>query len=222
MRFLCLHGMGTNSQIFETQTAALRFELGDNHTYEFVEGAIAAEVAPELQSMLSSTDDCFSYLDFDDMDSCNAALDQLDAYLTVEGPFDAVLAFSQGATIAATYIVRKLKANSELEKFISPFKCAVFFSAGGAYDPNLLLSGEIRLLTQDSDGEMIPIPTVHVWGRNDTAINAAEVSGICDPGSREVFVHEGGHEIPGARMNAEVKSIVRAIRRVVYMASVEE
>ncbi|CAH0059093.1 unnamed protein product [Clonostachys solani] len=46
MRFLCLHGMGTNSRIFEAQTAAIRYGLGSLHTYEYVDGALPTAMAP--------------------------------------------------------------------------------------------------------------------------------------------------------------------------------
>jgi hypothetical protein len=64
MRFLCLHGIGTNNHVLEMQTgithtlndtremlllkdlaATVRYELGDTHTYEFVEGTERAPIA---------------------------------------------------------------------------------------------------------------------------------------------------------------------------------
>ena len=34
------------------------------------------------------------------------AISQLEAYLAVEGPFDGVIGYSQGASLAATYLIR--------------------------------------------------------------------------------------------------------------------
>lgn len=34
------------SKIFEIQTAAIRYELGDNHIYDFVEGTIPSKMQP--------------------------------------------------------------------------------------------------------------------------------------------------------------------------------
>ena len=48
MRFLCLHGMGTNSRIFEAQTAAIRYLLGSEHTFEFIDGAVPTAMAPSM------------------------------------------------------------------------------------------------------------------------------------------------------------------------------
>lgn len=60
-----------------------------------------------------------------------------------------------------------------------PFKCAIFFSAPVAYasDP-LEKKGQFRALTRAQDGELIGIPTAHIWGRKDTTIDAATVSGL--------------------------------------------
>ncbi|KAK4236507.1 family of serine hydrolases 3 [Achaetomium macrosporum] len=210
MRFLCLHGLGTNSQ-----TAALRYELGDSHTYEFVDGTIPTSMAPEFANVASPNDDFFAYANFDDLASCLTALDQLDAYVAAEGPFDGLLAFSQGATIAATYLAHMHRTGRR-----PPFKCAVFFSAGGVFDFDLLASGKVKLLTPEDVGEIITIPTAHIWGLQDnTPVQSAAVGAVCAGEKRQVFLHEGGHEIPGVRSPADVKGSVRVMRRVISMAA---
>lgn len=255
MRFLCLHGLGTNSQvgsswnhvivctvltswqIFENQTgksfthvrnypllmlhrhkAALRYELGYHHTYEFVEGTYSTDPAPEIRGATSTADEFFSYVDIQDISSWAKALDQLEEYLAVEGPFDGVFAFSQGAQLAATYIVHKTRQSPQSNPI---FKCAVFFSAGMAYDPDQLQQKTDRPLSHAVDGEVIRIPTAHIWGCNDSS-SGEQVSGICASECKEIYVHDGGHEIPGARMSVAVRSIVRAIRRVVSLATNED
>ncbi|KAI1652665.1 hypothetical protein F4813DRAFT_377306 [Daldinia decipiens] len=47
---------------------------------------------------------------------------------------------------------------------------------------------------------------------------ASNVSGIRVPETRQVYVHSGSQEIPGARMSTTVKLSVRKIRRVVSLA----
>ncbi|KAK4200775.1 serine hydrolase FSH [Triangularia verruculosa] len=217
MRFLCLHGLGTNSQIFETQTAAIRYDLGDKHIYDFVEGTIPCKMAPEFESVASATDRFFCYADFDDLPSCLAALDQLDTYVQEEGPFDGLMAFSQGATIAATYLANKSRYNEP-----SPFKCAVLFSAGGVFDVELLKKGVVSPLTAETAGEIIRIPTAHIWGVNDSMVESGTVSAVCEAGKREVYVHDGGHEIPAVRSPVQVKACVRVLRRVISIAASEE
>ena len=198
-----------------SRKAALRYELGDSHTYEFVEGTIPTSMAPEFASVASPSDEFFAYADFNDLGSCVAALDQLGAYIAAEGPFDCLLAFSQGATIAATYLAHMHRIGNT-----APFKCAVFFSAGGVFDVDLLASGQVKLLTPEDVGEVITIPTVHIWGsRDNTPVQSAAVGAVCVAEKRQVFLHEGGHEIPGVRNPAGVKGSVRAMRRVISVVA---
>lgn len=151
------------------------------------------------------------------IDSCASTLVNLDNYLAVEGPFDMVLAFSQGAMIAATYIIWKSRQSPDLPL---PFKGAVFLSASGAYDPDLLRKGFLRALTPRVDGNLIRIPTAHIWGRGDiSSRKASDLSGLCASDTRHIYIHPGGHEIPGARMNGAVRYIVQIIRRVISLAN---
>ena len=49
MRFLCLHGMGTNSRIFETQIAGMCQRLqNQGHEFIFVDGIIECDAAPGM------------------------------------------------------------------------------------------------------------------------------------------------------------------------------
>ncbi|KAI0147453.1 serine hydrolase-domain-containing protein [Xylariaceae sp. FL1272] len=150
------------------------------------------------------------------MESCAAALSDLEMYLALEGPFDGVLAFSQGAMLAATYLAWKETQDQNLGVTDRPFKFAVFFSAWDVYDGKLLHQGQARRMAEKTDGHVINIPTAHIWGRNDsTSGNPIGVSQLCVATSRQVFVHEGAHEVPGSRMSSSVKASVRMIRRVI-------
>lgn len=176
-----------------------------------------------MREVTSSTDEFFSFADIHNFDSCLKALDLLDDYIKAEGPFDGVIAFSQGAIIAASYLCRWRKlqqgTNGKGSSTPPPFKCAIFFSATAAYSWNSLKDGNLRALSRAEDGELIQIPTAHIWGRDDDTIDANSVSGLCATDTAETFVHEGGHEIPGVRMNTAVKSSVRVMRRVIAMAA---
>lgn len=174
---------------------------------------------PELREVTSSTDEFFSYADIEDVESCLKALELLDSYVIAEGPFDGVLAFSQGAIIAASYLARRRQLGQLSKKSDLPFKCAIFFSAPAVYR---IENGQLRPMTRDADGEMINIPTAHIWGSNDTTINGQAISDLCASETREIYVHEGGHEVPGARMNSAVKSSVQIIRRVISMTSYKQ
>lgn len=50
MRFLCLHGMGTNSAVYEAQLAPVRAQLDPSHEYVFLDGEIECEPAEGMRS----------------------------------------------------------------------------------------------------------------------------------------------------------------------------
>lgn len=43
MRFLCLHGMGTSANIFESQLAAVRASIPGQHEFFFLDGQVEGE-----------------------------------------------------------------------------------------------------------------------------------------------------------------------------------
>ncbi|MCJ1396734.1 hypothetical protein MMC18_009626 [Xylographa bjoerkii] len=236
MRFLCLHGMGANnkacltkfpyqcrtaladsrSQIFEMQTAAIRYELGDHHTYEFVEGTVPCPLFPAFRAFLTPGEQYFTYFSIDSVASFQKAINDLDAYAAAEGPFDGIMGFSQGALLAASFIAGKVQRTGQGRAGV-PFKCAVFFSGTGPVQYEALGRGDDSGI-EYVEGEVIPIPTAHVWGAGDEIWpgRGRELSLSCKADARTVFVHDGGHDIPGARAKREVTGIVHALRRTVY------
>lgn len=52
MRFLCLHGMGTNSRILEAQIAGICARL-EGHDFVFVDGEVECDAADGM-SMISN------------------------------------------------------------------------------------------------------------------------------------------------------------------------
>ena len=82
----------------------------------------------------------------------------------------------------------------------------------------LLAKGERKLLEpEELEVPRLRLPTAHIWGKNDTLWpGTSEVlCELCEEGERTVFVHEEGHDIPGARAKEAVQGSLRAIRRTV-------
>ncbi|KAI0547974.1 serine hydrolase-domain-containing protein [Xylaria curta] len=174
-------------------------------------------MAPELKHVYSA-DEYFEYADFKDLDSCAKALDDLESYMRAEGPFDAVMAFSQGASLAVSYIAQRM--GQDLSLLNAPmFKSAVLFSPIAALHPSLVRRHQAQTLDAAVDGEVIDIPTALIWGRNDSVADTASISGLITPRLRETYVHNGGHEIPGPRMKDDVRNVVQLIRRVISLSS---
>ncbi|TEY39883.1 hypothetical protein BOTCAL_0448g00090 [Botryotinia calthae] len=230
MRFLCLHGTGTNSQIFEMQSAALRSELGGNHTFQFLEGVIAVPPVPEIATYLTGKDECFTYFDYGSKDSISKALKDLGRYVVEEGPFDGIMAFSHGVSLASMFVIQSLQKSCEVlpgsphypaQTPCPIFKCAVFLS--GVRPTNMGLSveedGQIRFLDEHLDGVIIDIPTAHIFAFNDAVIpgESKKLTELCASDTRAIFVHDQGHEVPKSR--EAVLGAVHVIRRVIDCAS---
>jgi len=208
------------------QSSAIRFELGDNHTYEFVEGVVPWSIEPEAKSLFSDGDRAFAYFDPGSPQSYRTAVAQLDRFITAEGPFDGVMAFSQGAVLAATLLVQKQYEDSAGQHLNPLFKCAIFFS-GSIPNSVVSLHGKIPETAPpvESDvGEIIGIPTAHIWGADDMLFRAdcERLSKLCRADRKSVYVHDGGHEIPGIKMRTGVVSSVKVIRRAVTRALVAQ
>ena len=115
----------------------------------------------------------WAYFDPSSTASYIKALDYLDTYVAAEGPFDGVLGFSQGASLAAMHLVRKaIQAPTEAP----PFKCAILISCAAVYDPVAYFErGEVRVLDFERDGRPIKIPTVHIWASRIPCTTRAKI-----------------------------------------------
>ncbi|KAF2650361.1 DUF341 domain protein [Lophiostoma macrostomum CBS 122681] len=205
MRFLCLHGIGTNNHVLEIQTATIRYELGDSHMYEFVEGTETAPIASEIKSLYPSSDAYFTYF-LPDSTSILRAIEQLDQYIAEEGPFDGAIGFSQGAGLLSTYLI---KLSQESPQAPLPLKCAVFFSAASIFSLRELAEGRVKLLDPQIEGQvpLLSLPTAHIWGQKDEKFDKESklLSLLCDKRLRHIFVHGEGHEIPSSRAGEAVQ-----------------
>ena len=172
-------------------------------------------VCEEIQGFFSAEDNYFGYFEREDLKSCQKVLTDLQKFIAVEGPFDGVIAFSQGAVIASTLIVQHARRNPRAAPI---FKCAIFFSGGQPCDPDLLESGEVREMNFKEDGEVIQVPTANIWGRNDPFHWVSEIDRLCAADRRISYIHEGSHEIPGSKMKDAVTDCVNIFRRVIDMA----
>lgn len=139
----------------------------------------------------------------------------LKSYIAAEGPFDGVMAFSNGAALAATLLIGSQKASS------SPFKCAVFLSGGIPFDEEALHQDKVANL-QPTESHMITIPTAHVWGSNDQlwAWTSETLSNMCDGNLRSVYTHAGVHEVPGSRSKEAVTGALQAINKMIETVQV--
>jgi len=121
MRFLCLHGMGTSSQIFEAQLSRIKDQLEGHHDFVFLQGEVETDPAPGIKEFYPGP--YYTYFEVPTKCQVQEALELLEEFIEDEGPFDGVIAFSNGAAVAASYLLQDSKRPSPQH----PFKCAVFF-----------------------------------------------------------------------------------------------
>lgn len=146
-------------------------------------------------------------------------MNDIELYLQIEGPFDGLIAFSQGGALASTVLVSQARATS-----LSNLKLAIFFSGGIPVDPELLKRGIFSPLDNDIVGEAILVPTVHVMGHTERGELEwpAKLLKLCKEEVREQFQHEGGHQIPGTNDREGVTGTVKAIRRAIWKVQKRE
>ncbi|GAQ07398.1 hypothetical protein ALT_4719 [Aspergillus lentulus] len=221
MRILCLHGAGTNSRIFEMQTAAIRYELADSHVYDFVEGTIPWSMYPGVETIALDNEPVFAYFDDKDPQSGLAVYQHFEQHLRDEGPYDGVIAFSQAATMILTYLIYVFKRKNGGDDVDSPFRFAVLFSVvRPPIDYEELQKGKFVDMDLRYVKGIVEIPTVHVWGAlEESAGQAAMTSDACRSDMKWTYVHDRGHEIPGAGSKAAVTKTANAIRRAIETAS---
>lgn len=147
-----------------------------------------------MEQLVSSDNQAFCYYDELLPSIFFKVIEDFDVFIKETGLFNGVLAFSQGAGLAASLMIKKLRQDWNRPRLYPLFNFTVFFSGGVPIDPD-----ELRLMDFKHDGEVIKIPTVHIWGETNCLYPffGPILSNLCK-GSwrREIFIHKGGHEIP--------------------------
>jgi hypothetical protein len=88
--------------------------------------------------------------------SAQDALDYLYGIMEEDGPFDGIIGYSEGATVAATLILHEQR-RFETHGIPPMFKCALFFAGWPPMTPEL----DTLVLADESD-LIITIPTCHI------------------------------------------------------------
>ncbi|KAI1204354.1 serine hydrolase FSH [Annulohypoxylon truncatum] len=215
MRFICLHGMGTSADIFETQTGPLRQALGNNHDFEFYEGEYEVPPAPGIDTIF----DCEVYKAW--YDPClgasthRKALELLSDIVEEDGPFDGCIGFSQGAALLASFLL----AHQALDPFSPPpFRLAIFICGSSALSVSEDgLWSRIDPQIVECRNKRIKIPTVHIYGCKDPAYQESlNLKDMCEPRNMLEYDHSSGHDIP--RGISVTKEMARTVQKGIERA----
>ena len=198
LKLLCLHGYAQNGQFFRERTGAVRKQLKSVCEFTFLDAP-----RPATGEFLGQIDEATRGAPlgwYNTRDGNRPALsssyDGLEESLALvrttcqsQGPFDGVLGFSQGATLAAL-----LCLTTDL------FQFAVLFAGYVPRDSTVLASMDA--------GAPCTLPSFHCLGATDASVPPdvarALASRFADPVIHE---HEGGHVVPG---NAPLRSALKA------------
>lgn len=108
-----------------------------------------------MRGSMESVSDSGSEEDFRN-DSAQEALDYLYRIMREQGPFDGIIGYSEGATVAATLILHEQR-RFETHGIPPMFKCALFFAGWPPLNPDM----DALVLADESD-LTISIPTCHI------------------------------------------------------------
>lgn len=139
------------------------------------------------------------------------AFEHVSRFIAEEGPFDAVMGFSQGAALAAAMIAHHEKTNPGAAPL---FRAAVFICGGAPWD-----SSGIEYIAPKPDAFAITIPTAHIVGKLDPLYpESMKLFGLCEPAKAVFYDHESKHMVPFDMKNTEEmtrvveETVARAIR----------
>ncbi|CZT08520.1 hypothetical protein WAI453_007189 [Rhynchosporium graminicola] len=185
----------------------------------FPEGATAEDQMRELMNYGSgsgsmdttpeSSDDGSNFGDYSySNSSAQNAMDYLYQIMEKEGPFDGIVGYSEGATVAATLLLHEQKRFAR-EGRMPMFKCALFFAGWPPMTPEF-----DGIVLADETDLTITIPTCHIIGSLDPYLaGSLALYNICDMDTAILFDHAKGHTLP--RHKDTVRELGNVIRQMI-------
>ncbi len=160
--------------------------------------------------------------------SADAALKFLFKVMKEKGPFEGIIGYSEGATVAATLLLHEQRRFQK--SGIAPmFKYAIFFAGWPPVAPD-----SHHMVLSDESDEIIEIPTCHISkpgpfftqltlgsltntnpvGSMDPYLHGSlALYNVCDPDTAYLFDHAKGHTLP--RDKETVKELGDVVRKAI-------
>ncbi|PQE28374.1 putative FSH2 Serine hydrolase that localizes to both the nucleus and cytoplasm protein [Rutstroemia sp. NJR-2017a BBW] len=125
--------------------------------------------------------------------SIRAALKAVYEVIEEEGPFDGVIAYSEGSIVAGSLILDEA-VRFEREGRKPQIKMAIFF---GGWPPISAETETGQAVLMDESDLFIDIPTCHVVGSKDPfLLGSMALFNVCNGDLAEMFDHGKGHMLP--------------------------
>ncbi|KAJ6030991.1 DUF341 domain protein [Penicillium herquei] len=156
-----------------------------------------------------------SYYDWNSATSIHTAYQLIEELIEEQGPFDGIMGFSQGGSLAASFLLHHATTYPSQPVELL-FRFAIIICSGNPFDAR---GPTTRRYHPNEDTGRIPIPTGHIVGRKDDEYpGQLLLHRLCDSRRATLYNHGGGHEIP--RDPLVVKRMTDAICRTIDQASV--
>ncbi|KAJ9411857.1 hypothetical protein DTO045G8_7 [Paecilomyces variotii] len=125
-KILCLHGKGTSGAIFKSQTSSIRAHLKDlDVDFHFIDAPYRSTPAAGIDLFYPGP--YYSFWESEDASHIAHTRAWLNQLIAKSGPYDAVMAFSQGCSVSADML---LHHQAESPNSPPPFKSAIFICGG--------------------------------------------------------------------------------------------
>ncbi|EFQ34122.1 citrinin biosynthesis oxidoreductase CtnB [Colletotrichum graminicola M1.001] len=237
-RILCLHGGGTNANIFRAQCRVLKLHIATTFRLVFAEAPFLAPPGPGVASVYDSWAPFKSWVvppdnDYDGQhtdeakaieNSLRAAMED-DDQCGATGEWVGLLGFSQGARICASLLLSQ-QMQQETATPATNWRFAILLAGSG---PLLVLNLQLPTAPARDDqstatmtgapesalaSPVLELPTVHVHGLHDPGLPEHRnlLSQWCRPASTKLMEWDGDHRVP--IKTKDVLALVTVIREV--------
>jgi predicted esterase len=186
-------------QILRAQMGAVLREVSKEGKIEFVflQGEIDSEPHPAIADVYEGP--FFNWFPWPPKlgqehykQSLQDAYDLIYEFIDEEGPFDGIIGFSQGATLAYMSLLNHAKLNP----YGVPLFSRAIFICGM---PPFRLTDDSEILLE-TDIQTLDIPAVHVMGAQDEVLDLSmALAKLTNPALSLNIVHTKGHDIPKSK-----------------------
>lgn len=200
-KILMLHGLAQSGEYFHSKTKGFRTEfekLGYTFYYATAPNKYpGADLPDDIKDVTSNDNEVLAWLENDTINNTyflpQTTVDYLHDLFISEGPFDAIVGFSQGAGLAG-YLATDLNNILSLTQEQQSTLKFIIFVSGFKFKP--------EIYQQQYIDHPISIPSLHVQGELDTVSEPEKVQSLlnsCKDGTATHLMHSGGHFVPNSK-----------------------
>ncbi|KAH9876636.1 hypothetical protein J1614_003768 [Plenodomus biglobosus] len=244
-RILCLHGGGTNSQIFRISCRVLEAQLAKQAKLVYADAPYFGPPGPLVAGTFLDWGPFRTWLPpalgigpengkrqgvvpiDEDPSEVASVVEKIEQSLRTAmedddcaggtGPWVGLLGFSQGAKIAASLLLRQQLDPSMAASFPA-FEFGILI-AGPSPMISLIPSSSDTTALRWSSTPLLCVPTAHVHASHDSLFSSPNeyLYQSCSPHSRSLFVWDGDHHVP--TRTKDVAAVVEMVTELLSKSS---